>query len=221
MESSEAQDMVTGENLTMTQGDDVMTPKNSQYHSAAKDDLKSVLAGIGMRVRTIRLKQGMTLQTLAERSGLSLSMLSTVERGAASPSVSTLYAISQALMVPVTALMVVDDQGDSPVRKSDDQISDVTTGGAVRKLAVFKPEFNIEIYRDSYAFGTQHARIASQHPGYEFGIILDGTLEIELSDAVFEAKEGDAVQFSASQPHLIKCASPTGAHAIWINLNRL
>lgn len=189
--------------------------------AANRDDLKAVLAGIGMRIRTIRLKKGDTLQDLSAKTGLSVSMLSTVERGDVSPSVATLYAISQALSVPVTALMVVDGQSDSPVRKAADQIVDTTPGGVTRQLAIFKPEYNIEVYHDHYEYGDQHARVASQHPGYEFGIVLDGTLEIELSDTVFEACDGDAVQFSAAQPHLIKCASENGAHAVWINLNRL
>jgi transcriptional regulator with XRE-family HTH domain len=53
--------------------------------------------GLGARIRKRRLQLGMTLQDLAEATGLTKSFVSQVERGRNSPSISTLRSISVAL----------------------------------------------------------------------------------------------------------------------------
>ncbi|MFM2278049.1 MAG: hypothetical protein RLZZ444_280, partial [Pseudomonadota bacterium] len=58
---------------------------------------------IGHEVRTLRKKLGITGADLASATGISLGMLSKIENGNTSPSLTTLQALAQALGVPVTA----------------------------------------------------------------------------------------------------------------------
>src|SRR5689334_10605997 len=66
----------------------------------------NTLAAIGFRIRELRQLRALTLQELADVSGLSTSMLSLVERGRASPSIGSLIVIASALGVTMSDLLV-------------------------------------------------------------------------------------------------------------------
>jgi transcriptional regulator with XRE-family HTH domain len=63
------------------------------------------LAQVAAAVKDRREQLGMTLRALASKSGVSSSMISEIERGAKSPTISTLSALAQALGVPISALV--------------------------------------------------------------------------------------------------------------------
>jgi transcriptional regulator with XRE-family HTH domain len=186
-----------------------------------REALEDVVQGVGERIKTLRLRHELTLQDLAERTGLSLSMLSTVERGKTSASIGTLHAIAQGLGVQITTLFAKSGQDDAPIIPLEAQIRDVTPGGARRRSAVYRSDLDIEVYVDEYDPGTSHARQPSQHPGHEFGIVIEGDLEIQLDGEIYAASEGDAAQFPAKHAHLIRNTSDRPARTVWINLRRL
>lgn len=187
----------------------------------ASSDLGRLVHDVGERIRALRQRGGDTLQDLSERTGLSLSMISAVERGRTSPSLGTLHAISAALGVHVTALFARPGGEDTPITRRGDQIVDTTDGGMVRRTAVYSADYDLEVYVDEWAPGTSHARTPSQHPGHEVGVVLDGALELQLGDDIYTAEAGDVAQFSARRPHLISNNGTAPARAVWINLRRL
>lgn len=76
---------------------------------------------LGMRIRSIRTKQNITLQVLADKVGVSVVFLSQVERGQNNGSLDTVVAIANALQVSIEELLV-----DSLVvtnSKADDELS--------------------------------------------------------------------------------------------------
>src|SRR5918992_904002 len=84
-------------------------------------DADATVVRIGTRIRTLRSERNLTLQSLAESTGLSSSMLSLVERGKTSPSIGTLVAISSALGVHMSDLFDnrADKQQERVVRMAD------------------------------------------------------------------------------------------------------
>jgi transcriptional regulator with XRE-family HTH domain len=77
------------------------------------------IAAIGARIRAERQRRGATVRGLARDVGVSASLISQIETGKSLPSVSTLYAITTALGVPVEDLFdPVDDGGDTASRSS-------------------------------------------------------------------------------------------------------
>lgn len=194
---------------------------DAQPLPADNSEFEHLVRDVGERIRALRLRSEFTLQDIGDRTGLSLSMLSAVERGRTSPSLTTLHAIAGALGVPLSAFFVRSGGEDHPINAKADQIVDTTAGGMVRRTAVYRADYDLEVYVDEWAPGTSHARRPSQHPGHEFGIVLDGTLELQLGDEIFTAEEGDTAQFSGRRPHLISNAGHGPARAVWINLRRL
>src|SRR5512142_914949 len=65
-------------------------------------------AELGAKLRASRLEQGLSLRVLADRLGVSPSLISQVETGRAKPSVSTLYAITAELGISVDELLFPD-----------------------------------------------------------------------------------------------------------------
>nr|WP_255480884.1 cupin domain-containing protein [Quadrisphaera sp. RL12-1S] len=183
--------------------------------------MDGLVAGVGARVRALRSQRGLTLSELADATGLSASMVSTVERGRTAPSLGTLARLAQGLGVSVASLFAAAPGEGSPVLRAADQIVDTTPGGLVRRLAVFQPDNDVEVYVDEYPPGTSHAARPSQHPGQEYGVLLEGSLEVELGDEVHLVEEGDAVHYEAKQAHLIRNTGGTPARAVWVNVRRL
>jgi len=71
---------------------------------------------VGERVRELRLAMGMSLERLAAEAGLSLGMVSKIENGQTSPSLSTLTALANAADVPLTALFRgLDEEHDAVI----------------------------------------------------------------------------------------------------------
>lgn len=189
--------------------------------SAPPEDgpLDDVLRDIGSRIRGHRRERGLTLNDLADRSGLSVSMLSTVERGRTSPSVATLYSVASALDISLTALFAADAPQDPVVRSADQQVL-TTDGGLRRRLALDVPDHQVEVYVDEFPPASAHAAAPSQHPGHEFGVVLDGELVVRLGEAEHHLSDGDAITFAARDVHHIRNDGERPTRAVWINVRR-
>src|SRR6056297_1701881 len=72
-------------------------------HSTRDDREKVLEVAIGREVRAFRRQKGITVAELAELTGLSIGMLSKIENGNTSPSLTTLQTLSNALSVPLTS----------------------------------------------------------------------------------------------------------------------
>src|SRR5277367_1775785 len=83
-------------------------------------DLNHRIAG---RVRDLRAQRGLTLDALAERSGISRSMISLIERGESSPTAVLLEKLASGLGVPLAALFDAPQPSASPVARAADQPS--------------------------------------------------------------------------------------------------
>ncbi len=82
----------------------------------------AVSVNVGERLRELREARNISMRTLASRSGLSANALSMIERGKASPSVSTLYKLADALGVSITAFFASEtDRKQVVFIKSDER----------------------------------------------------------------------------------------------------
>jgi transcriptional regulator with XRE-family HTH domain len=182
--------------------------------------LESTLAVVGARVRGLRRERQLTIAELAAMTDLSVSMISTVERGLAAPSLATLHVLAAALEVPMASLFLAASADENPVVPLDQQTEWETPGGATRRLAIDNLELGVEVYVDRYEPGDAHNRQPSQHRGYEFGVVVDGELTVALDDEVLRVGPGDAVHFVAQRNHLIRNDGEAAAKAVWFNLRR-
>src|SRR5215472_15058699 len=85
---------------------------------------------VGQRIKLLRTRRRFTLRDLASRAGVSAAMISEVERGRKSPTVTLLTEIATALAVPTSYLFERDEPivGISVLRRSDHSIVDLAPG---------------------------------------------------------------------------------------------
>ena len=81
----------------------------------------AVSVNVGGRLRVMREERGLSIRALARASGISANALSMIERGKSSPSVSTLYKVTDALGVPITTLFRTETKRVNVVFKKADE----------------------------------------------------------------------------------------------------
>lgn len=173
---------------------------------------------VGQRIRQRRQGIGMTLNDLADRTGVSVSMLSMLERGLAAASIGTLVAVSSALGVQMRDLFEHPDVDDSPVLRLEEQTEVETAEGVHRRIAHQAPEQGLEVAINKYHPGTSSNDQPTHHEGMEYGVVIEGSITVELDDRSYVLHPGDAIRYDSTIPHKIANSTGKPARAVWVNL---
>lgn len=182
------------------------TPDYQEPHElgGAKDNALEV--AIGNEVREFRRKQNLTATDLARLSGISAGMLSKIENGITSPSLSTLQALSRALSVPVTAFFrrYEEEREATFVRAGEGLTIErrgtraghqyQLLGHSTHKRLVVEP-YLITLTEESDVFPI------FQHSGLEFIYMLEGEVGYRHSTKTYTLRPGDSLFFDADAPH--------------------
>lgn len=165
---------------------------------------------ISVNIRLLRKKAKMTLQELADRTGLTKSYLSKIERKKQTPSFSTMNKIAVALGVDSTTLLVENSEQIGDLRLSFtkktarkliiplDRLSEGTLRGIKFEAMAFdKPGKNM----DPLIMTISDEAPLFQHEGEEFIFVLEGKQEFTYGGEKYIMEEGDSVYFDASVPH--------------------
>ncbi len=171
-----------------------------------KDELASL--DIGSQVRTLRNRRDLTLQDLADLSGLSKPNLSQIENNLVTPPIATLLKIAAALGVSIGHFFqgAGSDSSMVVVRKADrygvakgPHISHI--GYQYEPLAYPKINKTMEPFIVHMDERTAEAIVYNNHRGEEFLYVLEGRLEFRRGDNVVILEEGDSLYFDSVVPH--------------------
>lgn len=179
----------------------------------------STIRQVGALIRTRRKSIDMTLNELADRTGVSVSMLSMLERGVAGASIGTLVAVASALRVQMHDLFdyAVEVESSPLIRRADQ--TEVETGeGVLRRVAHHSAAQGLEMAINEYAPHTASGDKPVHHDGREYGVVIAGALTVELDGVSYKLGIGDAISYSSATPHRITNHGRTKARAVWVNL---
>jgi transcriptional regulator with XRE-family HTH domain len=176
---------------------------DSVLHGTLEDALGAVIAE---RAREFRLRRGLTVGQLAELTNLSKGMLSKIENAQASPSLTTLARLSEALRVPVTAFFRgLNEEQDVLFVKAgrglDIQHKGAGPGHRYQSLGTMRAPHNtletllVTLTQRADAFPLY------QHAGSEFIYMIAGRLEYMYGDSRYLLEPGDSMQFVGEVPH--------------------
>jgi transcriptional regulator with XRE-family HTH domain len=169
---------------------------------------KVLEVAIGREVRAFRRKQEITVAELSTSTGLSIGMLSKIENGNTSPSLTTLQTLANALSVPLTAFfrgfeetrMAVHTKGGEGVEleregtRANHQYNLLGHIGANASGVIVEP-YMITLSDAADVFPTfQHAVIETIY-------MLEGEVDYRHGDNVYPLKPGDSLFFDADAPH--------------------
>ncbi len=152
---------------------------------------------IGAQVKRWRRERGLTLATVAVRSGLNVGYLSQIENDKASPSLACLASIGDALEVPI-AWFLIDEVPPPQVVRASERTSRTTDLGRVERVDGGLSR-DISIVEAIAAPGTRTG--AHSHAGDEHHIILRGHFRMTQGDHAIDVGPGDYVRWDGTIPH--------------------
>lgn len=161
---------------------------------------------IAENIQQSRKQQKMTLQELADKTGLTKGYLSKIERSEKAPPYSTLNKIAGALGVEITDIFQknIGTTQDKPIvigKKAEGKIireSSHYVGYDYMVLAADKPGKNMEPF---FIFAPFEFPQMFRHEGEEFIYVLEGTLEFKYGEKTYVLEAGDHLYFDSRTPH--------------------
>lgn len=170
------------------------------------DELGELSVAIGQQVRAFRNENGISAVDCAKQANLSPAMLSKIENGNASPSLTTLHSLSRALDVPLTGFFrrfeeqrgvcyTPSGQGVVIERRGSrvGHVYELLGHGIGKKLAI-APHL-VTLTDESEEFPL------FQHTGIELIYMLEGEVVYQHADQQFRLQPGDSLFFEADVPH--------------------
>ena len=162
---------------------------------------------IGERIKALRTEQGLTLAELGEKTNLSISYLSQLERDKTTPSLSTLTGIAKTLNVGLRYFFETETEAASIVRADAVQDNLIADSSIVCLPLSPKAENNkLKVDRVIIKPHTPPESLAP-YPGEDFAFVLSGELTITMGDEDIVLAAGDSIHYDAIQPH---CRSNRG-----------
>jgi transcriptional regulator with XRE-family HTH domain/quercetin dioxygenase-like cupin family protein len=195
---------------------------------------------LGDRLRAARSGRGLSLRSLADRVGVSPSLISQVERGLARPSVNTLYSMARELDVSFDALLFPDVRAPSahrpahpggpsgspgawpssparPVQRAANRRSIRLASGVVWERLTTESLPSVDFLYVTYEVGgaSSPEHEFQRHGGQEWGYVLTGRLGVTIGFDDHVLEPGDAIALDSTMPHRLYNIGDEPVHAIW------
>ena len=177
-------------------------------HSLSEYRENVLEVAIGRQIRIYRKQMEITVSDLSKMTGLSTGMLSKIENGNTSPSLSTLQTLSNALSIPMTAFFKQFEQKRECIHTKANEGVEVegegTRAGHQYNLlghlgsndsGVIVEPYLIELTSETDTFKT------FQHGGLETIYMLAGEITYRHGDGEYKLQPGDTLFFDANTPH--------------------
>lgn len=178
-------------------------------------------ASLGLAVRIARQRREMSLKQVADGAGISVGLMSQIERGISSPSVRVLRAICAVLEIPVLSLFDRDGQhadreAQMIVRAGRRRSVDFGDRGFVKSFLNAHDGGALQVMELVLAEGGGSGDDAYRHDGEECGLVLSGSFELYVDGDLFRLNPGDAFHFESRLPHKFRNLHPGETRVLWI-----
>jgi transcriptional regulator with XRE-family HTH domain len=172
-------------------------------------------AAIGPRLRAARKAQQLTIDEVAQVTGLTKGFLSKLERDQTSPSVATLIALCDVLSIPVGSLFEVPDV--QVVRAGAGPRMNFGGVGTEERLLSARHESRVQLVRSRIdAGGHGGEELYSLAAELDILHVLEGDVEVRFSGQTWQLGPGDTANFNGREPHSWSVLSESGAEVIWV-----
>ncbi len=157
---------------------------------------------IAVNLKRIRKSKNMSLDMMAEQTGVSKSMLGQIERGESNPTVTTIGKIVEGIRVSFEELIQTPLEQVTVVKKEDQikarEIEDNC------KLFIYFPydkRRNFEIYLLEINPGGVYKTGSHGENTYEYVSVSEGELTLEINDEQYVVIEKDSIKFATDREH--------------------
>ena len=156
---------------------------------------------LGEKIKFYRKDKGLTLKELSQITGLSVGFISNIERNQNSPSVSNLQQICTALNVNLMEI-IQDGSEKTPVLRKQERKEIFSSKSEQTKFELLtKGTHNLNGIAITIDGNSDYSDLSWGHDYDEIGVVVRGSLEIELEDKVYVLEEGDSIYLEKFTPH--------------------
>lgn len=159
---------------------------------------KKEVTHVGVRIRQARLDKKLSLDAMANETGLSKDVIKKIESGEQRPSVGTLLQLSRTLQLSSGFLL---KESDDSVEARVDAYTKRTDNYAYTPLSPGAENNHLKAFRIVVEAGAGHEGVGFQHEGEEFAYVLDGEVEIQVGDHINVLKTGESLHFNSGIKH--------------------
>lgn len=179
--------------------------------------LKDLIPKIGRILKVYREKTGRNQGDIAEKAGISISMLSQIERGMVAPSIETLMTVCSVLDIDLSELFK-KLSSERPVRihHRGERLRNDLSGVRYEQLMTSSyPGYQAELFLLEVAPGKSTSFRGSGHEGAEMGYVLSGSATLTIDSTNYAIVEGDSFNFNARLPHQLSNSGNEPFRAVW------
>ncbi|WP_416762974.1 helix-turn-helix domain-containing protein [Roseateles sp. So40a] len=178
---------------------------------------------VGATLQSLRQAQGLSLDELSRRAGVSKSMLSQIERNQANPTVAVVWRLANALRVELSELL----GGERPAAPSIEMVAAHATPGlsspdGLCRLRILGPidlAGNFEWYELTVQPGGALESAAHEPGSREHLSVLSGELEVTALGSRQMVKTGETARYAVDGAHAIRNLSKKAATALLVVLH--
>lgn len=161
------------------------------------DIITSIIAA---NLQAIRKERQMSLQTLANLTGVSKSMLGEIERGTGNPTITVLWKITTGLKISISRLIYEQDPGCRVVREKERQVLQDAPQN-ISMIFACDHTRNFEVYHMEFQPQAVYASSSHDQGVVEYLMVYQGCFTITVTDKTFHLEKDDALLFDADTPH--------------------
>ncbi|MDO5423844.1 MAG: XRE family transcriptional regulator [Eubacteriales bacterium] len=165
------------------------------------ENMSALDKNIAVNLKRIRKAKNMSLDMLAEQTGVSKSMLGQIERGESNPTVTTIGKIIDGIKVPFEELIQEPKPTVSVISKDLATAKEKDKDCRIYAYFPYEKNRNFEAYAmEIRPGGRYHIAPKGEHTE-EYIMVSRGTLTLRIEETCYEIKQGDAVRLLAEQEH--------------------
>ncbi|AIO49297.1 MULTISPECIES: helix-turn-helix domain-containing protein [Burkholderia] len=185
------------------------------------DESVLVAVSLGNKIRALRQRLKLTLDETAGIAGISKPFLSQVERGRATPSITSLVRIAQALGVTMQYFIDTPTEARSVCRRNAMQYFQFANSASLfARLTNLVDGRKLDAILVRMPTGQSPSEITT-HAGEEFVYVMRGQVALTLEDCTFTLNEGDTAHYESTTPHAWHNTADEEAVIVWVGTPRL
>ncbi len=170
---------------------------------------------IGIKIKQLRTRKGLTLEELASRCELTKGFLSQLERNLTSPSIATLNDILEALGTTLSEFFR-EAKDEKIVFKEDDFFVDEREGYTVNWIVPNSQKNEMEPVLIELEAGQKTFEL-NPNDGEEFGFVLEGRVTLVNGDKEYFVKKGETFYLNGRDFHYLRNDRKTAAKVLWVS----